>query len=93
MLDGRDPKHVLSSLLRHVYDDEFLPESYNEIADVRVKIEDNTRLFIALGTKSGYNNSKLLDMLNQKAKVPGRKIRDIKIMETYSFITVPLEEA
>ena len=93
MLDGRDPKHVLSSLLRHVYDDEFLPESYNEIADVRVKIEDNTRLFIALGTKSGYNNSKLLDMLNQKAKVPGRKIRDIKIMETYSFVTVPLEEA
>lgn len=93
MLEGKDAKQVLSALLRHVYDDEFLPESYNEIADVKVKIEDNTRLFIALGTKSGYNNSKLLDMLNQKAKVPGRKIRDIKIMETYSFITTPLEEA
>ncbi len=93
MLEGKEAKQVLSALLRHVYDDEFLPESYNEIADVKVKIEDNTRLFIALGTKSGYNNSKLLDMLNQKAKVPGRKIRDIKIMETYSFITTPLEEA
>ena len=93
LLEGRDPQQVLSSVLRHVYEDEFLPENYNEITDVKVKIDDKTRLFIALGSKDGYNAGRLLDLLNKKAKTPGRKVKDIKIMDKYSFITVPLQEA
>ena len=93
LLAERDAKHVVSSILRHFYEDEFLPESYGEIQDVKVKIEDKTRLFIALGSKDGYNPGRLLDLLNKKAKTPGRKVKDIKIMDKYSFITVPLQEA
>ena len=93
LLAERDAKHVVSSILRHFYEDEFLPESYGEIEDVKVKIEDKTRLFIALGSKDGYNPGRLLDLLNKKAKTPGRKVKDIKIMDKYSFITVPLQEA
>ena len=93
LLDGRDAKEVIASLLRHVYEDEFLEDNYNEIEDVKVKIEDKTRLFIALGSKDGYNVGKLLDLLNKKAKTPGRKVKDVKIMDKYSFITVPLQEA
>ena len=93
LIEGRDPKQVLSSLLRHFYEDEFLPENYSEIEDVKVKIDDKTRLFIALGSKDGYNPGRLLDLLNKKAKTPGRKVKDIKIMDKYSFITVPLQEA
>ena len=93
LLEGRDPQEVLSSVLRHVYEDEFLPENYNEIENVKVKIDDKTRLFIALGSKDGYNAGRLLDLLNKKAKTPGRKVKDIKIMDKYSFITVPLQEA
>lgn len=93
LLEGRDPRQVLSSVLRHVYEDEFLPENYNEIENVKVKIDDKTRLFIALGSKDGYNAGRLLDLLNKKAKTPGRKVKDIKIMDKYSFITVPLQEA
>ena len=32
-------------------------------------------------------------MLNKKARTPGRKVKDVKIMDKYSFITVPLQEA
>ena len=92
-MDGRDAKQVLASVLRHVYEDEFLPDNYNEIQDVKVKIDDKTRLFIALGSKDGYNVGRLLDLLNKKAKTPGRKVKDVKIMDKYSFITVPLQEA
>ena len=92
-MEGRDPQEVLASVLRHVYEDEFLPENYNEIENVKVKIDDKTRLFIALGSKDGYNAGRLLDLLNKKAKTPGRKVKDIKIMDKYSFITVPLQEA
>lgn len=93
LLEERDARQVVSSILRHFYEDEFLPESYGEIQDVKVKIEDKTRLFIALGSKDGYNPGRLLDLLNKKAKTPGRKVKDIKIMDKYSFITVPLQEA
>ena len=93
LLEERDVRQVVSSILRHFYEDEFLPESYGEIQDVKVKIEDKTRLFIALGSKDGYNPGRLLDLLNKKAKTPGRKVKDIKIMDKYSFITVPLQEA
>ena len=93
LLDGRNAKEVIASLLRHVYEDEFLEDNYNEIEDVKVKIEDKTRLFIALGSKDGYNVGRLLDLLNKKAKTPGRKVKDVKIMDKYSFITVPLQEA
>ena len=93
LLEGKNPTEVLASVLRHVYEDEFLEENYNDIADVQVKIEDKTRLFIALGSKDGYNVGRLLDLLNKKAKTPGRKVKDIKILDKYSFITVPLQEA
>ena len=93
LLEERDARQVVSSILRHFYEDEFLPESYGEIQDVKVKIEDKTRLFISLGSKDGYNPGRLLDLLNKKAKTPGRKVKDIKIMDKYSFITVPLQEA
>ena len=93
LLEEKDARQVVSSILRHFYEDEFLPESYGEIQDVKVKIEDKTRLFIALGSKDGYNPGRLLDLLNKKAKTPGRKVKDIKIMDKYSFITVPLQEA
>ena len=93
ILEGRNPEEVVASMLRHVYDEEFIAESYGKIEDVKVKLDDKTRLFIALGTKGGYTTGKLLDMLNKKAKVPARKVMDIKIMETYSFISVPLPEA
>ena len=93
LLEERYARQVVSSILRHFYEDEFLPESYGEIQDVKVKIEDKTRLFIALGSKDGYNPGRLLDLLNKKAKTPGRKVKDIKIMDKYSFITVPLQEA
>ena len=93
LIEGRDARQVLASVLRHVYEDEFLPDNYNEIADVKVKINDKTRLFIALGSKDGYNVGRLLDLLNKKARTPGRKVKDVKIMDKYSFITVPLQEA
>ncbi|MBN2693328.1 DEAD/DEAH box helicase [bacterium] len=93
LLDSLTPEDAIASLLRHIYDDDFLPENYTEIEEVRFNVEDKVRLFVALGKKDGFTPVKLLDLLNQKAKTPGRKVRDIKIFDTYSFITVPLQEA
>lgn len=93
ILKGKNSDIVLAAMLRHIYDDDFLKENYNEIKDVSVKLDDKTRLFIAMGSKDKINAKKLLDLIHTKAKVPGRKVKDIKIMDKFSFITVPFKEA
>ncbi|WP_064605331.1 DEAD/DEAH box helicase [Streptobacillus moniliformis] len=93
LLKGKNIEAAVASLLRHIYDDEFIPESYSKIKNVQVQIKDNTRLFIALGEKDGLNVNKLLKLIHEKTKVPGRKIKDVKVMPNFSFITVPLDEA
>ncbi len=93
LLSSLTPEDAVAALLRHFYDDDFLPENYTEIEEVKFTSEEKIRLFVALGKNDGFTPVKLLDLLNQKAKTPGRKVRDIKIFDTYSFITVPLQEA
>ncbi len=94
ILADNQPEVALAALLRHQYQDEFLPESYAKIEQSRSQVSgDNVKLFIGLGKIDGMNPRALLDVLHQNCKTPGRKVRDIRILEKFSFITVPLDEA
>lgn len=94
ILGDNDPQAVIAALLRHQYQDEFLEESYAKIEQSRSAVSgDNVKLFVALGKIDGMNPRALLDVLHQSCKTPGRKVRDIRILEKFSFITVPLDEA
>jgi ATP-dependent RNA helicase DeaD len=59
----------------------------------RQTLDNQTRLFIGMGKKDNLDAKKLLAIVNKEAKVPGRKIKDIKIMNEFSFMTVPFSEA
>ncbi len=61
--------------------------------DRRQTLDNQTRLFLGMGKKDGLDPRKLLALVNKEAKVPGRKIKDIKIMNEFSFMTVPFSEA
>lgn len=94
ILGDNDPQAIIAALLRHQYQDEFLEESYAKIEQNRSAVSgDNVKLFVALGKIDGMNPRALLDVLHQSCKTPGRKVRDIRILEKFSFITVPLDEA
>lgn len=93
ILKGKNTEAVVASLLRHFYDDEFILEKYNKIKNVKVEVSDSTRLFIALGEKDGLNVSRLLKLINEKTKVQTSKIKDVKVMPNFSFVSVPFEEA
>lgn len=75
----------MASILRHVYEDEFLEErKHGAIEDVQVKIEDNKNATIyGLGIEGGCVG-RLLDLLNKKAKIPG-KVKDIKILDVFVY--------
>ncbi|HAS79861.1 MAG TPA: RNA helicase [Fusobacteriaceae bacterium] len=65
----------------------------NDNRSGRQTLDNQTRLFIGMGKKDNLDAKKLLDIVNKEAKVPGRKIKDIKIMNEFSFMTVPYSEA
>lgn len=58
-----------------------------------VDMEGKTRLFIARGKKDKMNPKKLADLIMSKVKIKNREIDDIRVMDNFSFITVPFEKA
>ena len=52
-----------------------------------------TRLFIAKGKNDGITKKALVDIIYEKAGVRDRELRDISVMDDYSFINAPYETA
>ncbi|HEY5713818.1 MAG TPA: DEAD/DEAH box helicase [Candidatus Gracilibacteria bacterium] len=52
-----------------------------------------TRLFLTTGRNDGATVPKILNMIEKDFGVPGKMVGDIDIMEGYTFISVPLQQA
>ena len=55
--------------------------------------EGKARLFVALGKKDGYDVKKLVNLVIGRVSIKYKQIRDIQIMDNFSFISVPFEKA
>lgn len=106
LIANHSPEVAAAAILRHAYGDEFLTQNYTQQTysdssrqdsgghrNNEDRFDDQTRLFVALGKKDGYNPRKLLELLNTECKTPARKVKDIRILDNFSFITVPFDEA
>ncbi len=96
MLKGNDPADVVAALLKYSLDDELNESKYTDIREYKeasVDTRGTARLFVSLGKKDGINPRKLLKLINNQAKVPAGKISEIKVMNSYSFLTAPFKEA
>jgi ATP-dependent RNA helicase DeaD len=79
--------------LKHSYQDELNEKSYSEIKDFSIDKKGTTRLFVALGKSDDMTRKKLLSLIKQKAHIDDWQIKDVKIFDKFSFVTVPFEEA
>ena len=99
MLDGNNATEILAAVLNYCFEDELNPTAYGDIRggngrdNNRMEGEGKTRLFVALGKKDGFSAKKLIRLITDKAKIKPRQIRDIQVMDTFSFVTVPFEKA
>jgi len=93
ILDKNPPEKVLAAFIKRAFGDELSVRSYSEIPDVSIDRKGTARLFVARGKSDNMNPAKLVDMIKHTAKVDSRKIRDVRIFDKFSFITVPFEEA
>ncbi len=93
LLEAFDAKELVSALLKLNYEESFNPDSYHQLDEVKIDTTGKSRLFIALGKKAGMSPRSLVEMIVQEAGVKPRDIDDVRVMEDFSFITVPYLDA
>ncbi len=90
LLQEKDADHVLAALLKIAYANEFNEEHYNKIENFSISTgQGKTRIFLALGKKAGYYPKTMVDFIVQETGIPSREIDDVRVLEDFSFITVP----
>ncbi len=93
LLEGNEPGDVLAALLKYTMKSELDKSSYNEISELSVDRAGTSRLFVAMGKRDGLNPKKLVQLIQNQAKVRAESISDITVKDNFSFITVSFEEA
>jgi len=68
-------------------------KSYTEIKNAFVDDKGKTRLFVTHGRNEGLTPQKLIGLIKDICNIPDRDIRDIQILEKFSFVTLPFHEA
>jgi ATP-dependent RNA helicase DeaD len=93
LLEGYPPEQIVSALLQYSFQEELDESSYTEIEDVVVDTKGTTRLFVAQGKKDGLTPVKLISFIQDKCGIRKEKIKQIQILDKFSFVTLPFNEA
>ena len=93
LLETYEPEDIVTALLQYTFHDELDAKSYTEIEDAVVDTKGKTRLFVTQGKKDNLTQKKLADFIKDKCRIPSMKIRDIQILDKFSFVTLPFHEA
>ncbi len=93
LLKDNAPEDIVAALVEYVFEDELHEANYAPIRDVKVDTKGKTRLFIQQGKKDGLSPKKLVSLIEKKCGFSSRLIRDVRVLEKFSFITLPFHEA
>lgn len=104
LLEGKDAKSILSCALAEIFGNKLDKSRYGEIAKVRIEKQrgrggdfrdDNgqTRLFVQLGRKDGFNPKEIASYFSSLLKIPNRKVDRIDVTENFSLVSLPSESA
>ncbi len=97
--EGQTAERIVAALLKYTFKDELNEESYREISEGRsnnnssVDSKGTARLFVALGREQDYSTAKLAKFLEEEGGIAQSAIKDIKVYDKFSFITVTFIEA
>lgn len=93
LLEQNEPANMLAALLQYTFQDELDEKSYKEIRPAGVDMKGRTRLHITKGKWDGLTAKKLAAFINDRCGIPLEKIRDIQLLDKFSFVTLPFHEA
>ena len=93
LIQNNSEQNILAALLQYTFQDELDEKNYTEIKDTFVDNKGKTRLFVTQGKKDGLNAKKLVELIKKICNIPNRNIKDIQILDKFSFVTLPFHEA
>jgi len=95
LLEEHSTQEMLPVLLKFAFADKLNVESYVEIEDATriVDHKGKTRLFVTQGKRDGLSRNKLIKMIEETCQIKASKIKDIQMLDKFSFITLPFHEA
>jgi len=98
LLENRNPTEILAAVLNYCFEEDLNPDTYGEITDIAPSIKQlnqqgKARLFVALGKKDKMTPKKLVSLIMSRVSVQSKQIKDVQVMEKFSFITVPFDKA
>ncbi|MFH1778166.1 MAG: DEAD/DEAH box helicase [Candidatus Omnitrophota bacterium] len=93
LLRNNEPNDMIAALLQYSFSEELSKKNYAQIKDVAIDIKGKTRLFVTHGKEDGLTHNKLINFIKDTCRIGGDKIRDIQILNKFSFVTLPFNEA
>lgn len=96
MLAVNEPEQIIAALLKLNYEKDLDASSYKHIKELSGggnNMDKPIRLFIAKGKMDDYSARRLVDFIEKETGVRQRMINNVKIMEKFSFFTVPYEQS
>jgi len=96
LLEHNEPSDILAALLQYSFQDELSAKNYTEINQhqrASVDMKGKTRLFVKKGKMDGITRKKLISFITDKCRISPSKIRDILILDKFSFVNLPFNEA
>ena len=98
LIEKYEARDLVAALLKQSFEEELDEQNYGEInvperGGYRVDTRGTTRLFIAVGRVDGMNPRSLVDLIRTTSNIDDRLINDVKVLEKFSFVTVPFTEA
>jgi ATP-dependent RNA helicase DeaD len=93
IMENYDQKELIATLLKLKYNEELDQKQYHQINEVELNKQGKARLFIAKGKTDNYDKIKLIKFIVKESGVSQNKIRDVRVLDKFSFITVGYKEA
>ena len=94
LLKHNEPADILAALLQYTFAEELSAKSYAQIEQRdSVDMKGKTRLFVKKGKRDGLTNKKLINFINDKCHISPSKIKDVLVLDSFSFATLPFHEA
>ncbi len=103
LLEDNNPSQILAALLNYAFSDDLNPDIYSEIKepsmrgkknlDHKLDAQGKARLFVALGKKDKMTTIKLIELIMSIVPIKSKQIRDIVVLDKFSFVTVPFDKA
>ncbi|MCC8087907.1 MAG: DEAD/DEAH box helicase [Rikenellaceae bacterium] len=93
ILEEYPPELAMAALLKLAFKNDLEEDNYPEIRTFSVDRKGTARLFIAVGRVDGFTPAKLVEMLKRETDLNDSKIDDVRILDNFSFVTIPFIEA